>query len=175
MNLSGTSNPRLGFSGIYGTATKVNKDGTKEQTKIEISGDEILEVVVENKNSANKVYLFKRGMDFVRCDRYEKDVISYKDFTIDKIDANSIVKITAPNSLLSIGTLKDNAKLNLNPAKKNVVNIEKIEGNNVNLRVYSGNEINIKGQSSFNLWSPKIYSDDDKHVKVSGSNLHIKV
>lgn len=136
MNVSGISNSRLGFSGIYGTATRIAEDGTKTPIKINLPGKyDILEITDSFSNVKGQVKLFSCENPKTSRKSLEAPNISYENVKIDQVDQKSFLDIDA-YGVFHIGTLKDNARLRLDEGKDKLglsVVINKIEGSNVRL------------------------------------------
>ena len=53
MNVSGISNSRLGFSGTYGTADRINKDGSRTHVTFNLTDDDAF-LSISNNNDGHK-------------------------------------------------------------------------------------------------------------------------
>jgi hypothetical protein len=168
MNVSGISNSRLGFSGIYGTATKINKDGTETPGfNIELKEDRV-HININQSNLAKDAVLLemfdkKLGNSGILLGRF-------KDLKIKSIDGNSSVDNWG-DAVVNIGKMAGSSKLGLFGlfGDKAKANIDKIVGKNVKIKLFGDAEVKVKGKCDFNLESEKV-----GNARIIGEDLNIK-
>jgi hypothetical protein len=178
MSISGISNSKVSFSGIYGTATKVNPDGSKTSFAINLPEDGA-SLGIDNGNSKDtspkdQVRLMVLG-EKSKKGHLESSNIRYENVKIGQVDGNSTLNITAYGQY-PIGTMKDNAALSLGKGRIGSAwaEIGKIEGKNVKISLRKGSMVDIEDQSRFKLWSENISSNKFEYADISGKNLNIK-
>ncbi|MEI7475624.1 MAG: hypothetical protein WCK67_12685 [bacterium] len=175
MNMSAMSSPKIGFAGVYGSAKKVNEDGTRTPFKINLPNDDA-SLFIDNGNSHSKlengqVRLWLNEGGVKSNAPKQKNSAVYEDVAIDKVDGNSRLNINAYDQF-SIGTLKDNAELTLSGKDKFSgawAEIGEIVGKNVKMILGEGTKAEIEEKADFNLQSTNI-----NNARIIGENLQIK-
>ncbi len=175
MNFSGISNSKIGFSGIYGTLTKIKDDGTEEEINIILPEDDA-KLQIDKTSCGRNVKLELPEIDAnnqsIPHPEFEEDA-SYKNVQIYEVNGNSALVIKT-GLIYNIETLKDNAMLTLGQPfvkglKAPAARINRIEGENVKIRLHKNTVAVISNPSTVNLLSSRLrYYDDtnDGYVKV---------
>jgi hypothetical protein len=180
MNITGISNS-ISFSGIKGTATKINPDGSKTPITINLpENDAFLRIDSENSKDTSPTGQVKLLVNQkIPPKNLENPNIRYENVKIDKVDGNSNLSITAQD-YFEIGTVKDNATMLIGPytglckPQGATAAINKIEGENVTLKLGNRNStVYINGQITVKVHSPGISCDNDAPATISGKDLQL--
>ncbi|HBG47953.1 MAG TPA: hypothetical protein DDW90_00260 [Cyanobacteria bacterium UBA9971] len=187
MNVSGISNSRLGFSGTYGTADRINKDGSRTHVTFNLTDDDAF-LSISNNNDGDRytAKLLIKGKEkqldglskMKNLENLDTD-IRYEHIKIDKIDKLSKLNVYG-YSALEIKTMKDNANVLLGGSEKDhgFAKIDKIEGENAEIKLNENSGVSINQKSEFNLKSHYVQADRSQgtrgYVKVVGEGLNIK-
>lgn len=179
MNIQNPSVAKIGFTGIYGSATMVSKEGIKKRFDINLTNEnstlEINKGFAHNNNfrcynfpSLEKGQYALSKNDGVRNSLpvfHQGGQHHYEDIKIDKVDGNSQLIIKG-EGCFDIGTLKDKARLYLSIDNGNspTATINSVEGKNVELSVCNTSKAKINGNSQF-----KMPSDIAEDCKIQGN------
>ena len=147
MNISAISNSKVSFSGIYGTATKI--DGTT--VPINLTGDDAVLAVSDGDKKDNKRIWIQDSDNKHRTPLESKDTF-YSNINIETVDNNSKLNLGAYDQLDLIHTMKDKAQLELRAGKFGAAwaQIDRIEGKDVKVSLTEGSQASLKIKVTLN-------------------------
>jgi hypothetical protein len=186
----GISNPTVSFSGIRGTATKIDSNGEETSFTINLPEDDA-SLHISNLEGTNRQFSDKKVKllipDGSEMRNIGDDSVNYKDVKIDEVSKKSKLSIsTYDTSCFLIGKMKDKAELSLsnngipNSEKVTSAVIDKIESRDVKIHLGDGTKVTInknpdRRTQTFRIWSKYLYSEHSGYARISSSNsLEIK-
>ena len=161
MKISHFNNNSLTFKGIYGTATKLDENGKKEEVKINLEGNTASLKVMEDPHSFSA--LFPRN-SITLLTRNEPGIGPFKDFekgetynniTIDRVDGNSCLILKKPG-YTSVKTLADNAMMRVSGGSG--CELGKSDGENTSITLEKGAKLSVEDLSTFYIKTSNLYN-----------------